>query len=146
MFFKIWYRANFSRNSCSESNKIFLIEFTREYSIKRSITNLIKVETYNQAKDRDSRPMTYLIVNQTDFLNVLVPLFDSLIWLSKKEKDYQDWRLILDILKQGKHFIDEGKELVTLIAKNMNNNRLSTNLASKMCSPKTIQKRALKLL
>lgn len=79
MFFKIWYRANFSRNSCSESNKIFLIEFTREYSIKRSITNLIKVETYNQAKGRDSRPMTYLIVNQTDFLNVLVPLFDSLI-------------------------------------------------------------------
>lgn len=91
--------------------------------------------------------MAYLTVNQTDYLtNVLVPLFDSLIWLSKKEKDYQDWRLILDILKQGKHFTDEGKELITLIAKNMNNNRLSTNLASKMCSSETIQERALKLL
>jgi len=130
-----------------EAIKNFLLNLPGEYSIKRSNTNLVKVETYNQAKGRDNRPMAYLTVNQTDYLtNVLVPLFDSLIWLSKKEKDYQDWRLILDILKQGKHFTDEGKELITLIAKNMNNNRLSTNLASKMCSSETIQERALKLL
>lgn len=75
--------------------------------------------------------MAFITVNQTDFLtNVLVPFFDSLIWLSKKEKDYKDWRLILNIIREGKHFIDEGKELISLIAKGMNNNRLSTNLAS----------------
>ena len=56
---------------------------------------------------------------------------DNLIWLSKKGKDYQDWKLILNIINQGKHFsalrLEEGKELISLISLQMNNNRLSTN-------------------
>lgn len=95
--------------------------------------------------------MAYITVNQTDFLtNVLVPFFDGLIWLSKKEKDYNDWRLILNIIREGKHFIDEGKELISLIAKGMNSNRLSTNLASlskeEVYSGNSIRERLLKLL
>ena len=75
--------------------------------------------------------MVHITVNQIYFLfNVLIPFFDDLIWLSKKEKDYLDWKLILNIVKQGKHFTDEGKELISLITNRMNNNRLSTNLAS----------------
>lgn len=54
--------------------------------------------------------MTYITINQTDFLtNVLIPFFDNLILLSKKEFDYQDWKLILNIINQGKHFTAEGK-------------------------------------
>lgn len=95
--------------------------------------------------------MACLIVNPTDFItNVLTPFFDNLTWLSQKEKDYLDWILILNIIKQGKHFTDEGKKLISLIAKRMNNNnnnRLSTNLASKGCSSYIyVEERALKLL
>lgn len=65
--------------------------------------------------------MSYITVNQEDFL---MPFFlVDLTWLSKKEKDYLDWKLILNILKQ-KHFTEEGKELIALIANRMNNNRL----------------------
>ena len=145
-----------------EAIQKFLLGLPGKYTIKRSNSNLVKLEAYNQAKGRDHRPMAYITVNQTDFLtNVLIPFFDNLIWLSKKKKDYQDWRLILFILKQGKHFTDEGKKVISLIAKRMNNYRLSTvpkrddplgvSLASlskeEGCSSEiSIQERALNLL
>jgi len=112
-----------------EAVQQFLLGLPGKYAIKRNNSNLVKLDVYNPAKGRDHKPMAYITVNQTDFLtNVLIPFFDSLIWLSKKKKDYQDWRLILSIIKQGKHFTGEGKALIFLIAKRMNNNRLSSNL------------------
>nr|YP_010836058.1 hypothetical protein QLP54_mgp08 [Phyllosticta yuccae]WGC90073.1 hypothetical protein [Phyllosticta yuccae] len=133
-----------------EAIKKFLLGLPGKYSIKRNNSNLVKLEVYDQAKGRDHRPMVHLTINQTDFLtNVLIPFFDNFIWLSKKEKDYQDWRLILNIIKQGKHFTDQGKKLISLISKRMNNNRLSTNLASKEevgISDNSIMERALNLL
>lgn len=134
-----------------EEIKTFLLGLPGKYRIKRKNSNLVKLEVYNQAKGRDHRPMTYLTVNQTDFLtNVLIPFFDNLRWLSKKEKDYEDWRLILNIIKQGKHFTDEGKNIISLIAKGMNNNRLSTNLSKGSCSYHIpflgIKERILKLI
>lgn len=133
-----------------EAIKKFLLGLPGKYSIKRKNSNLVKLEVYDQAKGRDHRPMVHLTINQTDFLtNVVIPFFDNLIWLSKKEKDYQDWRLILNIIKQGKHFTDKGKKLISLISKRINNNRLSTNLASKEevgSSDNSIMERALKLL
>ena len=114
-----------------EAIQKFLFCLPGKHIIKRSNTNFVKLGVYKQVKDRNHRPMAYITVNQTDFLtNVLIPFFDNLIWLSKKEKDYQDWRLILNIIKKGKHFTDEGKKLIFLIAKGMNNYRLSSNIAS----------------
>jgi len=135
-----------------EAIQRFLYGLPGKYSIKRNNTNLVKLATYNAAKDRDHERMAYITVNQTDFImNVILPFFDSLIWLSKKEQDYQDWKLILNIINQGKHFTGEGKELISLIAKTMNNNRLTTNLALTgepldSSSFMEVKERALKLL
>lgn len=77
---------------------------------------------------------------------MFVPFFDSLTWLSKKELDYKDWKLILNIKNQGKHFTDEGKELISLISKEMNRNRLlSTNVVEGVKGI-NIQERVLNLL
>ena len=135
-----------------EAIQRFLYGLPGKYSIKRNNTNLVKLATYNAAKDRDHERMAYITVNQTDFImNVILPFFDSLIWLSKKEQDYQDWKLNLNIINQGKHFTEEGKELISLIAKTMNNNRLTTNLALTSdpldsSSFMEVKERALKLL
>lgn len=116
-------------------------------SVKRSNTNLVKLETYNQAKGRNHKPMAYITVNQEDFItNVLLPFFDNLIWLSKKEKDYKDWKLILSIINQGKHFTEEGKELISLIVNRMNSNRLSTNLTVIRKESYSLDDKVLKLL
>lgn len=133
-----------------EAIQKYLLGLPGKYIVKRTNTNLVKLETYGSTKDRAQKPMSNLIVNQTDFLsNVLLPFFDNLIWLSKKEKDYQDWKLVLNIIKQGKHFTVEGKQLISLIIKGMNNYRLSSNLISlEEGSPSSmdIKERALILL
>lgn len=130
-----------------EAIQKFLLGLPGKYLIKRSNTNFVKLAIYNQAKGRNHKPMAYITINQTDFLtNVLIPFFDNLIWLSKKEFDYQDWKLILNIINQGKHFTAEGKEVISLITKKMNNKRLSTNLTHEDSSFNSINERVLKLL
>lgn len=59
--------------------------------------------------------------------NVLIPFLDKLEWLSKKNLDYKDWKLVLTLKQKGWHLSDQGKEVIWAIIKKMNNNRLSTN-------------------
>ena len=107
-----------------EEIKTFLLNLPGVYLVKRNNSNIVKLETYNQAKGRDYNYMMQLLINQRDFFtNVLTPFLDELTWLSKKAKDYEDWKLVLHILNQGKHFTDEGKELIELIYGNMNSRR-----------------------
>lgn len=133
-----------------EAIQKFVLGLPGKHLVQINNINLVQLGTYNPAKGRDNKPMALITVTQREFItNVLIPFFDNLIWLSKKEKDYQDWKLILNIINQGKHFTAEGKELISLISKRMNSNRLSTNLASLgegNSSLMSIGERAIKLL
>lgn len=129
----------------------FLLGLPGRYKITREDTNVLGLLVSSKAKDENSKHMARLYTYKTDYItNVLVPFLDSLTWLSKKELDYQDWKLILRLKNQGKHFMDEGKEVIFLIANGMNNNRLSTNLPKKgtnlSLSSEDIQKKAIELL
>ena len=112
-------------NRLMEDIQKFFLNLPGEYSVKRKNSNVVKLETYNSAKGRDHNPMIQLTINQRDFLtNVLTPFLDELTWLSKKAKDYEDWKLVLHILNQGKHLTEEGKEVIELIYGNMNSRRV----------------------
>jgi hypothetical protein len=68
-----------------------------------------------------------LTIKNVNFIQkVLIPFFDSMSWLSKKELDYNDWKTILKIKELGLHFTDNGKDLIDFLLGQMNNNRLST--------------------
>ena len=109
--------------------KRFLLDLPGDYKTSRVDTNVVGLTVNKKAKNENSKPMARIAVYKSDFIkNVLVPFFDNLIWLSKKELDYQDWKLILNIKLQGKHFTDEGKEIIYLLFSGMNEKRLSTNL------------------
>lgn len=111
-----------------EGIKEYLMELPGKYNITRKDTNIVSVTVDSKAKDTNSKPMAKLSSYKTDYLsNVLVPFLDSLTWLSKKSFDYEDWKWVLEIKNQGKHFTDEGKEVILLIVNRMNNNRLSTS-------------------
>lgn len=70
--------------------------------------------------------MANIAIYKTDYItNILVPFLDNLTWLSKKELDYKDWKIILNIKNQGKHFTEE---IISLIVNKMNRRRLTTNL------------------
>jgi len=128
-----------------EAIRKFLLDLPGSYKIARKDTNAVSLTLNKKAKNQNSKPMAKIEIGKTDFLtNIIVPFFDNLIWLSKKELDYKDWKLILNIKNQGKHFTDEGKELISLISQRTNRNRLSTNLTKP--GEINIQERVLNLL
>ena len=86
----------------------FLLNLPGEYRITRSDSNPVSLMVDSKAKDANSKPMAKLASLKADYLtNVLVPFLDNLTWLSKKLLDYNDWKLILKIKNQGKHFTED---------------------------------------
>lgn len=80
--------------------------------------NIIKPEASNYV----------LSIKNNDFIEqILIPFFDSMVWHSKKELDYLDWKTIFKIKELGLHYTIDGKDLIDFILSKMNNNRLSTN-------------------
>lgn len=115
--------------SVLEAIKQFLLNLPGTYNITRVDNNIIGLNIDKKPKNENSKPMAKIQIYKTDYINnVLIPFLDSLNWLSKKKIDYIDWKLILTIKNEGKHFTEQGKEVIYLISKRMNRNRLSTNL------------------
>jgi len=130
-----------------ESIKQFLLNLPGNYNITRTDTNVVGLNIDKKPKNENSKPMAKIQIYKTDYINnVLIPFFDNLNWLSKKKFDYIDWKLILTLKNQGKHFTKEGKEVIMLISKRMNRNRLSTNLARLDIDDKIFQEKLLNLL
>lgn len=125
----------------------FILSLPGKFRITRSDTNVCILSIDKKAKNENSKPMAKIAIHKTDFIkNVLVPFFDNLTWLSNKKLDYEDWKLILNIKIQGKHFTDEGKELISLISKGMNLNRLSTSVVKGVSRGPLFQERVSNLL
>lgn len=75
----------------------------------------------------------YLRVNRCYLINeVLIPLFSSLNFHSKKFLDFQDWVAISKIREKGLHSLLEGKQLIDRISSQMNNYRLSSSAKPKI--------------
>ena len=69
-----------------------------------------------------------LEIYQIDFIcNILIPHFDSIKFRTKKYLDYLDFRTIAFLIYDGKHLLENGKELILKLANSMNNSRLSTS-------------------
>lgn len=51
---------------------------------------------------------------------VIIPLFDTLTWRSKKDLDYCDWKGIFNLCKKGLHYLPQGKYLIARTVKLMN--------------------------
>jgi len=114
-----------SESKVLEAIRKFLLELPGSYKTNRK--NVVGI--YKDIGRKAAKPMVSLTVRNPDFfINVLIPFFDGLLWHSKKELDYIDWKTVLIIKEEGKHFTPEGENIVKLLAGRMNNNRLSTCL------------------
>jgi len=94
---------------------------------KESLNNLINI-TFQKGQKAHYHNLCFIrIVNLVYIRNNLIPFFDSLVWQSKKEMDFQDWKTILSLKDKGLHYTDEGLKLIELIISQMNNRRLSNS-------------------
>lgn len=91
-------------------------------------TDKLAARIYSGKADSNDQIVNEVVVRQLEFITkVLIPLLDSANWRSKKEKDYKDWKALINIVELGLHYTDEGKLIIERVLAQMNNNRLSTN-------------------
>ena len=103
-------------------------------AIRNKFSNVVALNEDKKAKNERSNPIVKIQVSDSNYIsNVIIPFFDNLIWLSKKELDYLDWKVVLNLKIQGKHFLPEGNDIIVSICNRMNLNRLSTNIKSEAC-------------
>jgi len=112
----------------------FLLSLPGNYPIRNKFSNVVALNEDKKAKNERSNPIVKIQVSDSNYIsNVIIPFFDNLIWLSKKELDYLDWKVVLNLKIQGKHFLPEGNDIIVSICNRMNLNRLSTNIKSEAC-------------
>lgn len=96
---------------------------------KNLIHDIIRVKEYRDLRNKNSKPFVYLTFSRIAFiLEVFIPFLVNLTFLSKKGLDYQDWREVAMLMKDGAHLTPEGYVIITNIRNRINNNRLSTNI------------------
>lgn len=96
---------------------------------QNSTAKLLPCKVTTKSIYKSSKPFVYIQLSQLDYiLKVFIPFLDSLHFLSKKGLDYQDWKTVALLRKDGVHLTPEGKVIIANIRNRMNNNRLSTNV------------------
>ena len=113
-------------NFLLEKIREFILALPGSYSGSRWNSNIVGL--YSGEARGNSKPHSHISIRHPEFIkNVLIPFFDSLVWQSKKELDYKDWKTVLTLKEDGKHFMELGLKVINGILDQMNNNRLSTN-------------------
>ena len=132
-----------------EAIKLFLLELSGNFKTKRINSNPIqRIEEQKSKLYENRKLMLNLNINDHSFLShIIVPFFNKLNFLTKKELDYKDWKNILELKTHGWHLSEEGANLIVAISSHMNNNRLSSNVSSstKLISPADCELRTVEL-
>jgi hypothetical protein len=94
-----------SESKVLEAIRKFLLELPGSYKTNRKISNVVGIyKDIGRKAAKPYGPFSLTVRNPDFFINVLIPFFDALLWHSKKELDYIDWRTVLRIKEEGKHF------------------------------------------
>jgi len=99
-----------------------------EYSMfKLKSSSLIAIKRGKAINN--SKPLIGLTVKNTNVLvNYFIPYLDKLTFITKKSKDFNDFKIICTAIYNGTYRKDDIKSLILKLSYTMNNYRLSTNL------------------
>lgn len=96
------------------------------YKLKNS--SIIAVTTIKARKNSKSS-VALTIKNIRVLNNYLIPFLDDMTFLTKKGKDFQDFKIICRVVQNGAYRKDEIKRIILKLSYTMNNYRLSTQTA-----------------
>src|ERR1700735_2450860 len=93
---------------------------------KIKIENTSAIAINNQKARNNSQGSILLIIKNVNLLyNYLIPYLDSLEFITKKYKDYQDFKVLVKVVYYGGN--KDIKSIILKLSYNMNNYRLSTS-------------------
>lgn len=91
-----------SSSIVQSSKDLELMEAIKNYlnNLNRHFSDVVSLVRHKNNKRVNQSDMINLIVTKTEFIyQILVPFFQKMIWLSKKEMDFADWVSILELKK-----------------------------------------------
>ena len=94
------------------------------YKLKNSSTIAIAIIKARNSNGKSSVSLT--IKNINVLYNYFIPFFADMKFLTKKGKDFNDWKIICKVVYDGAHRKEEIRSLVLKLSNTMNNFRLST--------------------
>ena len=97
------------------------------YSIFKLKNSSVVSITPQKARNNSKASVLFLIKNVHILNNYLVPYLDEMQFITKKSKDFEDFKLICRLLYTGAYKNNEIKSLILKLSLTMNNYRLSTN-------------------
>jgi hypothetical protein len=76
----------------------------------------------------NSKPLAVVIIKNTNILkNYLIPYLENMPFITKKGKDFDDFKIICTAVYNGTYRTEDIKLLILKLSYSMNNFRLSTN-------------------
>jgi hypothetical protein len=98
-----------------------------KYSLYKIKNSSIILLTTVKARSVNSKSSVSLIINNINVLyNYLIPFFSDTEFLTKKGKDFHDFKTISKAVYEGAHRKEEIRSLILKLSNTMNNFRLST--------------------
>jgi len=98
-----------------------------KYSLFKMKNSSIITVTTKKARNNSKSSVSLIISNINVLNNYFIPLFKETEFLTKKGKDFKDFKTICNIIYNGAHRKEDIRSLVLKLANTMNNFRLSTN-------------------
>lgn len=98
-----------------------------KYSLFKLKNSSIIAVTTNKARNNSKSSVSITISNISVLNNYFIPLFKETEFLTKKGKDFKDFKTICKIIYKGAHRKEDIRSLILKLANTMNNFRLSTN-------------------
>jgi len=114
------------------TRQVFLIkELNFNIYDKIKIENTSVIAINNQKAINNSKGSILLIIKNVNLLyNYLIPYLDGLEFITKKYKDYQDFKVLVKVVYYGGKKDKEIKSIILKLSYNMNNYRLSTSTSN----------------
>lgn len=97
-----------------------------KYSLFKLKNSSIIAVTTNKARNNSQSSVSLIISNISVLNNYFIPLFKETEFLTKKGKDFKDFKTMCIIIYNGAHRKEYIRSLILKLANTMNNFRLST--------------------
>jgi hypothetical protein len=95
---------------------------------KFKLQNSSAITIVENAERNNAKPLRRLIISNTNVLmNYLIPFLENKRFVTKKGKDFQDFKIICKAIYDGAYRNEEIKLLILKLSYTMNNSRLSSN-------------------
>ena len=129
------FHVAISKNSTMRLGYQVLLEFSIVQNNRDKTLLLAFIDYFNcgvvKANDKVKSKYQQLLGSlQKDLTNIIIPFFDKHPLLTKKQLDYLDFKLILEMMNRGEHLTENGLIEIRKIKSKMNRNRTFEDIIS----------------